>query len=340
MNKQSFRPVLVALGVILVGLFMLCAHKQTMETPGEDLTSEDEEFRQELMEMLDLADQGGDDLQMAQLEPSSEPMTTDTVEPPQEETFEEPMDDSEAELMALLAAVEEEDDDLATFQPQSDTDNLQVLNASGAPQEQFPAQYSSLANEVRRLEVILDQQSEQVDSLRRIIDNRNARIMELENQIAMAQPAPVESEQSVPNYYAAATEAPASYQPVTSMSGEFVQQYNQGRQAFESYNYNGCIETMQTLLENEPGHALADNAQYWIGESYYGLQQFQKAVLEFQKVFAYEAADKYDDAQLMIGLCYVRMDQPEMARSTFGEFLDNYRGSEYTGIAQRYYENI
>ena len=347
MHKQSFRPVLVALGVILVGLFMLCAHQQTIETPGEDLTREDEAFREELLEMLDLADQGSEGLQMVEIEPASPDDATITADTAGE--AEEDMEESEAELLALIAAMEEEVEDgenVESFQPQSDTDTLPVLNASAVPQKKTSQAYTTLADEVRRLEYILDQQSEQVDSLRRIIDNRNARIMELQTQVAAAAPAaapPLQEpapQQSVPNYYAAATESPVNYQPVSQLSGPIVQKYNKGRQAFESYNYRECIQIMQDLLQEGSESSLADNAQYWIGESFYGLKEYQKAIMEFQKVFAYQAADKYDDAQLMIGLCYVRMDQPELARSTFGDFLDNYRSSEYSGIARRYYENI
>ncbi len=42
----------------------------------------------------------------------------------------------------------------------------------------------------------------------------------------------------------------------------------------------------------------------------------------------------------MIGLCYVRLNQLQMARSVFQEFLDTYAGSEYMSIAQRYYRSI
>ena len=97
---------------------------------------------------------------------------------------------------------------------------------------------------------------------------------------------------------------------------------------------------MNALLSEHPQSSYSDNAQYWVGESYYGMKQYQKAILEFQKVFSFTATDKYDDAQLMIGLCYVRLGQQEMARSTFGEFLQTYEGSEYRGVAQRYYQNI
>ncbi|OPZ64053.1 MAG: Tetratricopeptide repeat protein [bacterium ADurb.Bin478] len=85
---------------------------------------------------------------------------------------------------------------------------------------------------------------------------------------------------------------------------------------------------------------LADNCQYWIGESYFGLKEYQQAIMEFQKVFAYSMTDKYDDAQLMIGLSYVRSGQKEKAQKEFETFLNTYAGSEYAGVARRYYRDI
>jgi TolA-binding protein len=85
---------------------------------------------------------------------------------------------------------------------------------------------------------------------------------------------------------------------------------------------------------------MADNCQYWIGECYYGLRQYQKAIIEFQKVFAYSATDKHDDAQLMIGLSYFRLGQRDQAQSEFQTFLNNFADSEYSSIARRYVQDI
>ncbi len=138
----------------------------------------------------------------------------------------------------------------------------------------------------------------------------------------------------------AAQEKQGAQTTIRVAQGSYANKYNEARSEFESFNYNGCIETMDELLNENSNSPLADNAQYWIGESYFGLKQYQKAILEFQKVFSFNATDKYDDAQLMIGLCYVRLGQQEMARSTFGDFLQTYEGSEYRGVAQKYYQNI
>lgn len=347
MSTKSYRPVLLAMTIMLLGLFMLCAQKQVIQTPGEDMTGGDEEFREELLEMLELAGEGEDTAMFAATteEPAAVVEETPAVGASNEVEAEEGMSDDEAALMALLAGLEGEDassDIVFEETPEQVAEPEPVVASTSTARSKNDYAYNELMSEVERLEMILEQRSMQADSLRRIIDNRSARIARLESDVAIASNA-------VPQYAAVEPEAEPvivstktakTYQPVHTQAGPFSQKYQQGRQQFESYNYQGCIETMTALLEENPNHSLADNAQYWIGESYYGLKQYQKAILEFQKVFAFDKPDKYDDAQLMIGLSYVRLDQNEMARSTFGEFLDTYTGSEYTGVAKRYYYNI
>ena len=316
-SKQSYRSMVTALAVIMLGLFMLCAHKQTAETPGDEFASSDDEFRQELLDMLDLADEGTGVAEFAP-EEETEVATTEEVA----------ADEEEDELLALLAGIEEEE--APAVEVEAETPEVEAGVDDDA--------YNRLLSEVQELEIILEERSDQVDSLRRIIDNRNARIAELQSGVEYA-PAPTFATTSMTEPAPVIPGLP-NYQPITIYSGPYVDTYNQGRINFESYSYDDCIQVMSGLLQEQTDHPLSDNAQYWIGESYFGKKEYQKAILEFQKVFAFSADDKYDDAQLMIGLCYVRMGQPEVARTTFGEFLDSYVGSEYSGIARRYYENI
>jgi len=348
--NKSFRPVLIALSVMLLGLFMLCAHNQTIETPGEDLAGGDDEFRQELLDMLDLSSGDSTAQEFAAGDASLEQPGENSLEGSGAASESEEMSgDDQADLMALLAGVEEPAKTEEAAAPAGDEPPVEMATALpsqlqatdiadvSVPEERSVAGTSldDLHREVKRLEVILEQRSEQVDSLRRIIDNRSARLADLENRKATGYP--MAASAPMPT---AAQEKQGAQTTIRVAQGSYANKYNEARSEFESFNYNGCIETMDELLNENSNSPLADNAQYWIGESYFGLKQYQKAILEFQKVFSFNATDKYDDAQLMIGLCYVRLGQQEMARSTFGDFLQTYEGSEYRGVAQKYYQNI
>ena len=83
-------------------------------------------------------------------------------------------------------------------------------------------------------------------------------------------------------------------------------------------------------------HSLSDNCQYWIGESYYALGNYQQAITAFQNVFTFSNSNKDDDAQLKLGICYIRLNDEEQAKREFEKLVNNYPTSEYVNIAKRY----
>src|SRR3990172_1364063 len=299
--KKPVIGIALALVVILVGLFLLCAQQRSTVWDSENLSSNDEEFRQELLEMLDLSD---DQVAGGQVDEITLP------------------DESEDDVLALLTPEKVESDQPALTKPVSTAENM------GLSENMFVR----ARNDVNRLEGLLEKTSTLVDSLKRIVETRNSRIKALEEKLQTYRSARVSGQVS------GTREAGRSgtVMPVD----EFTSKYNQARDLFERYEYTASIEAMQKLLAEQPNHALADNYQYWIGECYYGLKQYQKAIIEFQKVFAYSQTDKHDDAQLMIGLSYIRIGQKEKAQTEFQTFLNTYVGSEYTSIARRYMQNI
>jgi tol-pal system protein YbgF len=305
-KKRSIGSVAIALTIILVGLFLVCSQRAATTNGSDDLSSDDEQFRQELLEMLDLAD----DLDQQ-----------DTVET----TITE--DTGDEDVLSLLVPEEESITTTTTTREPAqtiETEPTETADNMGLSEDMF----RKIENEVSRLEDILVDRSNQADSLRRIIDRRDARIRQLETQLVNTSPVT-----------RANTSSPGYTRTSTSAENGFMAAYHNARAQFENFQYAQAIASFQDLLNRYPNHSLADNCQYWIGESYFGMRQYQKAILEFQKVFAYSQTDKHDDAQLMIGMSYFKMGQPMEAREQFETFLNTYQGSEYTGVAQRFYRN-
>ncbi len=307
-NRRSWLSVLIALVVILVGLFMVCSQRQTQQSSSENLSADDEQFRQELLEMLDLAEDMGDEnvTELEQAEGETEATEDDVLALlTPEET--EPVDTGESEAIDMT--------------PEQETAESMGLSAS---------MFRQVRNDVAQLESVLEERSTAVDSLRRIIERRNVRIQALEQRMVQRRPQP----------------SSRSYQPsrdrvLSRYAGsEFMADYQAARSLFENFQYRQAIQAFQEMLTTYPNHEMADNCQYWIGESYFGMREYQKAIIEFQKVFAYSQTDKYDDAQLMIGLSHLHSGQAERARKEFETFLNTYVDSEYIGIVRRYYQNV
>jgi len=96
-----------------------------------------------------------------------------------------------------------------------------------------------------------------------------------------------------------------------------------------------AVAEWSRVLEAAPTSDLADNAEYWIGECYYKLEEFESALAAFQRVFNHEGANKYEDAQLKIGMTYRLMGRRTEAIAALRELINRYPNSERVGLARQ-----
>ncbi len=100
-------------------------------------------------------------------------------------------------------------------------------------------------------------------------------------------------------------------------------------------DYRGAIEQFRKFVEQYPDSALTDNAQYWIGESYYALQEFDEAILEFDLVRKeYPKGDKVPAALLRIGYAFAELGNRVDARLILQEVIKRYPQSREAEKAQ------
>jgi len=130
-------------------------------------------------------------------------------------------------------------------------------------------------------------------------------------------------------------------QPTTTVAvagplSELKIRYQEALNEYKKRNYETAIRLFERLLQGYPNTNLSDNCQYWIGESYYGLGNYDQALVEFEKVFSYANSNKADAAQLKIGLCYLKLGKKEQARKAWERLLQKYPNSEYANLARRY----
>ncbi|MBN2030725.1 tetratricopeptide repeat protein [bacterium] len=135
------------------------------------------------------------------------------------------------------------------------------------------------------------------------------------------------------------TQSRESVEPVLQAT-TFTDRYNIALKEYNSRNYREAIQQFEDLLTVNSRHTLSDNCQYWIGECYYGLGQYQQAIVSFEKVFSFSNSNKDADAQLKLGLCYARLNDNERAIREFQKLIDNYPTSEYVSQANRYISEL
>ncbi len=137
------------------------------------------------------------------------------------------------------------------------------------------------------------------------------------------------------------TSAPAVQPPAPVTPSRFesyktaVPSYNAALQDYYAGRYRQAIDKFSQFIRLNPRSDLSDNAQYWIGECYYSLNNYRQALAEFQKVFLYPKTNKADAAQLKIGYCYLELGEKTRALAEFKQFLSRYPHSEYAEKAKK-----
>lgn len=125
-----------------------------------------------------------------------------------------------------------------------------------------------------------------------------------------------------------------------SLSGNFESDYDRALALFKERWYIEAGYMFRKLIESDRSHKLADNCQYWLGECYYALKQFENSIAEFEKVFAFPQSNKSDAAQLKIGLSWLQLEKFPEAREQLIRLLSTFPDSEYVPRARDVLDQI
>ncbi len=123
-------------------------------------------------------------------------------------------------------------------------------------------------------------------------------------------------------------------------SGGLTALYQEALDAVYARKYEDAITKFSGLLQSGDISDLADNSQYWIGECYFALGNYEQALAEFEKVFVFEKNNKADDAQFMMGMAYLKLGETLLAEIEFNGLLNFYEHSEYIARAERKLDDL
>lgn len=127
---------------------------------------------------------------------------------------------------------------------------------------------------------------------------------------------------------------------LTEVDGETSQIYQDALDDYYTRRYDSAIGKFVALLGRNDNHSLADNCQYWIGESYFAKGDFYQAAAEFHKVYTFTDGNKQDDAQLMIALSFMKAGEPDLARQELSELMTYSKNQAAIKRAERYIRQL
>ena len=104
--------------------------------------------------------------------------------------------------------------------------------------------------------------------------------------------------------------------------------YNEGK-------YKVAISGFKSFIRKFPQSGLADNAQFWIGESYISLKQYEQAILAYQDVIKkYPKGNKVPNAMFRQALAFYELKDKTSAKLLLKKIIKKYPKSSEAKIAK------
>ena len=177
-------------------------------------------------------------------------------------------------------------------------------------------------------------QDERAKALEERIRALEDRLKNMEAKIDLVASKQAEAEKAA----ATAKEAPPEGKGLITGMGELY------REAFETYqrgDMDGARKKFEAFLKQYPNTDLSDNAQFWIGETYYAKKDFERAILEYEKaIVKYPEGDKVPAAILKQAFSFLELGDKTNGKSLLRRVMERYPHSEQAETAKKRLETI
>jgi tol-pal system protein YbgF len=238
--------------------------------------------------------------------------------------------------------------DILALNRQIQTLSSQIYKLEGVREKQADvgAEVDTVRQELQRLTGILEENRHLVkhaverDTLEQ--DMLNARLAGLEEKVAQLykhlnlEPKLATQKQPSkggPRKAAVVTPQPpvqeeALASPEKALYQEALATYHEGK-------YKDAISGFKSLIKIYPKSNLADNAQFWIGESYLALKKYELAIQAYHEVITtYPEGNKVPNAMLKQALAFIEAKDDVAAKIVLKNLIKKYPDSDESKIAE------
>jgi len=131
-------------------------------------------------------------------------------------------------------------------------------------------------------------------------------------------------------------------EPVTYKSDtREARMYTAAKTLLNNGDSKGARKEFEAFIKTFSDSANADNAQFWIADSYYGENWYEKAIMEYQKVINnYPSGNKVPTALLKQGYAFANLGEKGNARLILKELIRKYAGTGEAKFAKEKLEAL
>lgn len=169
------------------------------------------------------------------------------------------------------------------------------------------------------LEVRIRALEERLKGLEEKIDQLGSRQLELEGAIP-------------------AKEVVSDVKGISTRAGDL---YKDAYETLQKGSVEAARRKFEAFLKQYPNTDLSDNAQFWIGETYYVKKDFEKAILEYEKAITkYPEGDKIPAALFKQAFAFLELGDKTNGRNLLKRVIERYPNSEQAQMAKKRLETL
>jgi tol-pal system protein YbgF len=125
------------------------------------------------------------------------------------------------------------------------------------------------------------------------------------------------------------------------LGAQLADEYRQAIMLFGKGRHAEARRGFQAVFDSDPAGDLADNALFWIGESYFAANDNSNAVRYYNRVVnEFSEQNKAPDAMFKIALCQVRTGDLALAKKTLQQVIERYPYSSTASSAKAELQRI
>ena len=217
--------------------------------------------------------------------------------------------------------------------------------------ENIQSEMRSLTTDIEEYKEFFKRPSKEMDRIKEDMEGRlraleerrktqEEKIKELEDRLKAAEPRtpgpgskPMESEK-----LASTKEVLSELKGVSTGMGDL---YRDAYETFHKGDLEGARRKFEAFLKQYPNTELSDNAQFWIGETYYLKKDYERAILEYEKaIVKYPEGDKIPAALFKQALAFLELGDKTNARNLLKRVIEKYPQSDQAQLAKKKLETI
>jgi tol-pal system protein YbgF len=159
-------------------------------------------------------------------------------------------------------------------------------------------------------------------------------LKEAEKPSPSPSPPPVQGGQEKTGKETVGQEQPAG--PSKSAGNERVKAYDDAYQAFKDKKYKESRRKFESFIKDYPKNDLTDNAQFWIGETYYSEKDYEGAILAYETLLKkYPGSAKTSAAMLKQGLAFTDIGDAKTGAIILRRLIERFPDSKEAAAARK-----